>query len=83
VKTTYTLREAQRGLSGLVRVAESGRVATITRHEKPVAHVISSDRLEALFETMELMADRDFMQAWKREQAGKTRYRPLTALDEA
>ena len=53
---------------------------SITRHEKPGAPVISSGRLEALFETMELMADRDFMQAWKREQAGKTRYRPLTAL---
>jgi len=45
-------------------------MSTVTRHEK----------LEALFETIELMADRDFMQAWKREQAGKTRYRPLTAL---
>jgi hypothetical protein len=39
--------------------------------------------LEALFETVELLADRDFMQAWKREQAGKTRYRPLTALKKA
>jgi hypothetical protein len=55
-------------------------VATITRHEKPVAHVIFSDRLDALFETMELLADHNFMQAWKRELAGKTRYRPLTAL---
>jgi hypothetical protein len=50
---------------------------------KPMTHVISSDRLEALFETMELLADRKFMQTWKREQAGKTRYRSLTALNKA
>jgi hypothetical protein len=62
--------------------AEAGRTA-IFRHQKLVTHVISSDRLETLFETIELMADRDFMQAWKREQAGKTRYRPLTALNKA
>jgi PHD/YefM family antitoxin component YafN of YafNO toxin-antitoxin module len=64
-------------------VAESGRVVAITRHEKPVAHVISSDRLEALFETMALLANRDFMRVWKREQTGKTRYRLLTALNKA
>jgi hypothetical protein len=62
--------------------AESGRTA-IFRHQKLVTPVISSDRLETLFETMELMSDRNFMQAWKREQASKTRYRPLTALDMA
>jgi hypothetical protein len=52
----------------------------ITRHKKSVRSLTSFDRLDTLFETMELMADRDFMQTWKREQAGKTRYRPLTAL---
>ena len=40
-----------------MRMAESGVLVTITRHERPVAHVISDERLSALLETLDLAAN--------------------------
>ena len=54
VKTTYTLRELQRETASAVHEAESGVRVTVTRHEKPVAHLILDERLGALLETLEL-----------------------------
>jgi prevent-host-death family protein len=63
MKKAYTVKEAQRSLASLVRTAERGHLATITRHEQPVAYVIGVDRLAALAETMELLANPAAMQA--------------------
>ena len=54
MKTTYTLRKLQRETASAVHGAESGVLVTVTRHEKPVAHLISDERLGALLETLEL-----------------------------
>ncbi|MGA2051728.1 MAG: type II toxin-antitoxin system prevent-host-death family antitoxin [Opitutales bacterium] len=81
MKSTYSIKEAQTQLPALVRRAEAGSLTTITRHEKPVAYVLSAERMEAMLETMELLADPAFMQEWRKAQAGKLKYEPLSALD--
>jgi prevent-host-death family protein len=80
VKSTYTVKEAQRDIAGMVRTAESGRLATITRHEKPVAYVISPERLKELVETMEVLADPDAMKAIREAEAGRTKFIDLKDL---
>ena len=48
---------AVRGAAPLVRRAETGTLATITRHEKAVAYVLGVREFTALVETMELLAN--------------------------
>lgn len=80
VKSTYTIKELQRETSAAVRAAEKGSLVTITRHDRPVVHVISDARLGALLETMELLTDPDFVTAWQQEKAGKGRFYPASSL---
>jgi prevent-host-death family protein len=71
MKNTYTVKEAQRNLAGMVRVAERGNLATITRHQKPVAYVLGPQRLNELLETMEILADARAMEAIRDAEAGR------------
>jgi antitoxin YefM len=80
VKNTYTIRELQRETAAAVRAAESGALVTVTRHEKPVAHVISDDRLGALLETLELAANPRFVATVGKLRAGKLKFRPVLSL---
>jgi prevent-host-death family protein len=80
VKSTYTIKELQRETAAAVQVAEDGALVTITRHSRPVVHVISDERLGAMLETMELLADPNFMLELKKLKAGKQRYYPVSSL---
>ena len=71
VKNTYTIKEAQREITRVVRSAERGHLATITRHQKPVAYVISPQRLSELLETMELLADPLAMRSIRDAEGGR------------
>jgi antitoxin YefM len=71
VKNTYTIKEAQQDITGMVRATERGNLATITRHQKPVAYVLSPQRLSELLETMEILADPKAMQAIREAEAGR------------
>jgi len=70
MKRTYTIKEAQRQIAGMVRLVEHGEVATITRHQKPVAYVISPPRLNELLKTMEILADPKAVKAIGEAKAG-------------
>lgn len=48
---------AQRGVAGLVMEAEQGTDVVVTRHRRPVAVVISYQRLEELSRTAEDLRD--------------------------
>jgi antitoxin YefM len=65
----------------LVRETAGGGSVAITRHDETVAYVISRDRMEAIVETMEILANPDAMRALRDYEAGKTRLLPLEALD--
>ena len=80
VKTTYTLRELQRETASAVHEAESGVLVTVTRHEKPVAHLISDERLGALLETLELAGNPDFTAALTSLKSGKIKFRAASSL---
>jgi len=82
VKNTYTIKEAQRNIVGMVRTAERGNLATITRHQKPVAYVLSPQRLSELLETMEILADPKAMQSIRDAEAGRGKVYELDALPE-
>jgi len=76
------MKEAQRNIAAMVRAAERGQLATITRHQKPVAYVISPQRLSELLETMEILADPQAMKAVRDAEAGRGKVYDLKALPE-
>ena len=78
--STYSVTEAQARLPALVKHAENNLVA-ITRRDKTVAYLLSASRMEAIAETLEIMADARAMTAIRKAEAGGGRYYPLRALD--
>jgi prevent-host-death family protein len=78
---TYTIKTAQQRFSSLVQEAEDHPV-TITRQGRAVAVIISIERMEAIAETMEVLADPKAMAAIRRHREGKAAYQPVSALDE-
>lgn len=80
MENTYTIKTLQRDTAGAVNQAAAGRLVTITRHDEPVAVMMSHARLSALVETMEILADPKAMKALRDAKAGRTRYTPLEKL---
>ena len=67
-------------MAQLVRTAESGRMATITRHDKTVAYVLGAEQLTGLLETMEILAAPKAMQAIRDSREGKGTYYTLNEI---
>jgi antitoxin YefM len=74
--------EAQSDLPRLLREARKGEAIVIRRHNETVAYVLSPERMEAIIETLEILANDDAMRAIRAHQRGKLRFRSLRALDE-
>ena len=81
-KHTYTVSAAQSQLPRLIREAERGRPIAISRRDRTVAYILSQERLDAIVETMELLANPAAKKALDDHRSGKTRFLPLSALDE-
>jgi PHD/YefM family antitoxin component YafN of YafNO toxin-antitoxin module len=81
-KDTYTVTAAQSQLPRLIRHAESGRTIAIRRRDRTVAYILSQERLDAIVETMELLANPTARKTLEDHRAGKIRFLPLSALDE-
>jgi len=79
VKTTFDIAEAQARLPKLVRTKQT---VSLRENDETVAFLVPRERMEALLETMEIMANPDAMKAIRRDQSGKGKYLPLTILDE-
>jgi prevent-host-death family protein len=80
MKSTYSVSEAQGQLPRLLREAEKGETVAIRRHNQTVAYVLSSAHMEAIVETLEILANPDAVRAIERHRAGKTKFVPLSAL---
>ena len=80
MENTYTIKTLQRDAPGAVRRAAAGSLVTITRHDQPVAVMMSHARLGALVETMEILADPKAMKALRDARTGRARYTPLEKL---
>ena len=79
MKTTLSVTEAQ---TKLLRLVESKETITLRQREETVAFIVPRERMEALLETMEIMANPAAMRAIRRVQSGKGKYLPLSALDD-
>jgi organic hydroperoxide reductase OsmC/OhrA len=79
VKTTFDIAEAQARLPKLVRGKQT---VSLREADETVAFLVPRDRMEALLETMEILANPDAMKAIRRDQSGKAKYLPLSVLDE-
>ena len=80
-RSTYSVTKAQSTLPRLVREAEGGALVGIARHDETVAYLMSRAQLEAIVETMELLANPGARNAITNHRAGRTRFVPLSALD--
>lgn len=81
MKTTYSIAIAQAKFPILVRECNKGLI-TITKRDKAVAYIVSRERLETIFETLEIMANPKAMEALRKDRRGKTKYYSLESLDE-
>lgn len=77
---TYSIKTAQQKFSSLVDQAVDHPV-TITKQGRAVAVLVSIERMEAIAETMELLADPQAMAAIRKHRKGKAAYHDLSALD--
>jgi len=80
MKNTYSIKDLQRETASAIDAAEGGMLVTVTRHDRPVAHVISAARLGGILETMELLADADFTRQFRLLRAGKLKFHPASSL---
>ena len=78
MNSTYSITKAQAKFPGLVREAQAAPVL-ITRHDETVAYVVSKRRMDAIAETLELLANPAAMKALRAARKGRARY---AALDE-
>ena len=80
--STYSVTEAQSQLPGLIKQAEEGAPVRIRRRDETVAFLVSRARMEAIVETMEILATPEAMQAIAKHRAGHTKFLRLSALDD-
>lgn len=78
---TYTIKTAQQKFSALVQEVTDHPV-TITKQGKAVAVMMSMDRMEAIAETMEILADPKAMAAIRAHREGRGSYHDVSVLDQ-
>jgi prevent-host-death family protein len=78
--STYSITEAQANLTALVRASQDNPI-TITRRDKVVGYLLSPGRMEAIIESMEILANPKAMRAIRDYENGRTNFSPLSALD--
>ncbi len=79
--STYSVSQAQSRLPALIRKAEQGEPVTISRRNVTVAYLISRERMEAMVETMEILANREAMKALDAHRTGRTKFLPASMVD--
>ena len=75
--STVTVSEAQANLPKLIRQDSFA----IARDGKVVGVFLSKDRMEALLESMELLANPEFSKALKEHKSGKRKLYDVAELD--
>ena len=74
MKSTVSISEGQNSFPALIKAAEKGRVVTVTRHDTPVACVMSFERMAAVAETLEIMSNPAAARAIAAHRIGKTKF---------
>lgn len=82
MSSTYSISEGQARFPRVVQEAQAGYVATITKRNEPVAYVIGKERMSALVETIEILANPSAMKAIRDNEAGKLKSRRIEDIPE-
>jgi PHD/YefM family antitoxin component YafN of YafNO toxin-antitoxin module len=77
VKTTFNIADAQARLPKLVRFKQT---ISLRQNDETVAFLVPRERMEALLETMEILANPEAMRAIRRDRSGKGQYLPLSEI---
>ena len=80
--TTYSITRAQHDFPRLVRESADTEAIAITRHDETVAYVISRERMDAVLETMEVLANPKAMREIRAYERGKMPFQPLDVLND-
>lgn len=82
MNSTVNVTEAQAQFPKLLRELKDKGAITVERRGKVAAFVVSPERMEAIVETMELLANPAAMQAVRDYEAGGVEMRGVSCLDE-
>ncbi len=80
MKDTLTITQGQAQFPALCRKQNT---TAITRNGEVVSFVVPRNKMTALLEQMEILANPDAMKAITAARAGQGKYHPLNVLDEA
>lgn len=58
----------------MVKEVQAGYITTITKRDEPVAYLVSKERMSAIVETMEILANPAAMKAIRDCEAGKMKF---------
>ena len=82
MKSTLTAAEAQAKLPKLLRELPKRRSVTITDQGRIAGFLVSKDRMEAIIESMEILANSEAMRAITEFEAGDSAGKDISALGE-
>jgi PHD/YefM family antitoxin component YafN of YafNO toxin-antitoxin module len=82
MKTTVTTTEAQATLPRLLKQLPRQKSLTITNHGRIAGFLVSKDRMEAIIETMEILANPKAMRAIRDFESGRSRGKDISSLEE-
>ena len=75
---TLSISELQDQAPRVVRRAERNGSVAVSRHGRTVVFVVSTERMEAILETFEIMADKNAMNSIRDYESGKIKPKPFS-----
>ena len=82
MSSTYSVAQAQSQLPRLIKQAEKGHAVAIRRRNETVAFLLSRERMEAIVETLEVLANPDAVKAIAAHRSGRMRLAPVSVLED-
>lgn len=79
MRDTFSISQGQAQFPALCK---KSRTSAITRNGEVVAFLVPKERMAALLEQMEILANPEAMAAIRKAKAGKTKDYPVSVLDE-
>ncbi|MEI7730611.1 MAG: type II toxin-antitoxin system Phd/YefM family antitoxin [Verrucomicrobiota bacterium] len=80
--STITVSDLQKQTPKIVREIERQGMCGVTRNGRLAAFLISKSKVEAMIETMEILADPEAMKAIREFESGKMTTKSVESLDE-